>query len=123
MKEKFKNLLKKHKLSRNSYYQSSPYKQEVGQCSKGELALLENWSHHVAKGWYGISLGQPTPDSWFRFLDAFLRLVRDYNPNFEIHQIKMKFGGLRCYLGNINEETRELVSQVEEIMYDDELIY
>lgn len=123
MKEKFQKLLKKHKISRDSYYKSNPYEGTIHKNTQAEITLLENFAHRVGKGWYGISLSQPTPNSWFLFMTDFLRLIEKNNPDFEIQQIKIKFGGIRIYLSKISKETQKLISIAENELFDKHLIY
>ena len=39
------------------------------------------------------------PHVWRRILDEFLNWIEKQRPDFEIHQVKMKFYQLRLYLG------------------------
>ena len=116
-------LIKKHKLKRDKYYKKSPYGQQWGTISEDELKLLANWTPRVAPGWYGISIGNPCPISWFRVLDEFFIEVEKYNPEFQICQVKLKLGGLRIYLDKINKETQEAIYLLEGEMFDNNLIY
>ena len=116
-------LIKKNKLRRNSYYKQNPYLEIAKSISTEELALLEKWQCYTAKGHYGISLGNPTPKIWFKTLNSFLKQVKKHNPLFEIQQIKIKFGGIRIYLANINKETQESIQLLEAKLHDDHLIY
>jgi hypothetical protein len=70
-----------------------------GQCSYvSDLLLFWKWSYRVGKGWYGFNLGH-IPPVWTNMLDEFLCWLEIQCPDFEIHQIKMKLGGVRIYLG------------------------
>jgi hypothetical protein len=99
-----------------------------------ENALRAKWRQYIPQGWYGFSLGSPCPAAWYSIIDEFLDyLVGLQNAgkisNFEIHQIKMKFGGLRFYVGYgcEDEELREhiqlQIDKVEETLFDEKLIY
>lgn len=123
MKEKLQKLIAKFKLKPNSYYQSDPYTGNFPKISPPELQFLENWQCRTKKGWYGISIGQPAPDSWFLFLNEFLKLVEKDSPKFEILQIKMKFGGIRIYLDNVSENVNNSITEVEKLLCDKFLIY
>ena len=63
-----------------------------------DLWLFQKWAYRVGKGWYGFSLGN-IPHVWRRILDDFLNWIEKQEPDFEIHQVKMKVYQLRLYLG------------------------
>lgn len=123
MKQKVLKLLSKYSIKRDSYYNFNPYLEKEIVISKEEVKLCESWQHRVEKGWFGISIGSPAPESWFKFLNEFLRLVEQYNPDFKILQIKQKFGECRMYLRNISEETQDIIDIVCDELFDKNLIY
>lgn len=57
----------------------------------------EKWVSHVPEQWYGYALGG-CPTTWANVIDEFLEGLKQIDTNFEIHQIKQKFGGLRLYV-------------------------
>jgi hypothetical protein len=63
-----------------------------------DIALFYKWAYRVGQGWYGFSLGQ-IPRVWVDMIDEFLSWLETQRPDFEIHQIKIKFGMVRIYLG------------------------
>jgi hypothetical protein len=63
-----------------------------------DIYLFQKWAYRVGKGWYGFSLGD-IPRVWTDVLDDFLSWLETQCPDFEIHQIKMKIGGLKFYAG------------------------
>ena len=63
-----------------------------------DLWLFQKWAYRVGKGWYGFALGN-VPHVWRRILDEFLNWIEKQRPDFEIHQVKLKFYQLRLYLG------------------------
>ena len=108
-------------------------KYRVG-CDEKENALLLKWKPYIPNGWYGFSLGSPCPHLWYPIIDEFLEyLVKLQNDgkiaNFEIHQIKLKYGGLRFYVGYLCEDKlldkqiREEINQLGDCLYDEKLIY
>lgn len=123
MKEKINKLIQKFSLKENSYYTSSPYDGKFSSISASELQLLENWQYRAKKGWYGISIGQPAPDSWFLFLNEFFKLVEKNSPNFEILQVKIKFGSIVIYLENVSKEVHDSIDMIQKVMCDKFLIY
>ena len=105
-----------------------------GECVQAENKLLEKYRQYIPKGWYGFSLGSPVPLSWYKIIDDFLiYLVSLEQTNkiqdFEIHQIKLKFGGLRFYVSYKceDEELREFIElqidRLENSLFDEKLIY
>lgn len=123
MKQKVEKLLKKFSIKANSYYNYNPYLSTEVSIYKEEIKLCENWQHRVATGWYGISIGSPAPVSWFQFLNEFLRIVEQYNPDFKILQVALKYGRCKIYLDNISEETHDIIESVSNELFDKNLIY
>ena len=86
--------------------------------------MIEKWKYKFAKGWYGIDI----PEIWYDRVDKFLEYLLVECPNFEIHQIKVKFGGLRFYVQLNTNATKSLkinqeIQQLENELYDESLIY
>ncbi len=103
-------------------------------CHKLENNLLKKYKEYIPKGWYGFSLGSPIPLDWFKIIDEFLEYLLDLQKSdliskFEIHQIKLKFGGLRFYVSYScdDEEMREFIElqidKLERTLYDSKLVY
>ena len=65
---------------------------------ESDVMLFQKWAYRVGKGWYGFSLGN-IPHAWTCVLDEFLEWLERRQPDFEIHQVKMKFRSMRIYLG------------------------
>jgi len=63
-----------------------------------DVLMFSKWACRVGKGWYGFSLGD-VPRVWTDVLDQFLCWLEIQCPDFEIHQVKIKLGRLRFYLG------------------------
>lgn len=62
------------------------------------------------KGWYGCI----APDGWKNIVEDTDRMLARLDPDYEIHQIKEKFGTLRYYYGTSveDETTREIMDAV-----------
>ena len=121
---------KKYNLSENSYYTKSPYgKSETVEDleehnRKFYVPFRDKWRKHTAEGWYGPEgLGYPMPEIWYSALDEFLEEILKEFPDFQIHQIKIKFGGVRIYLAGISEKAREDCREMERVLFDKHLIY
>lgn len=102
---------------------------EVDSRWNSDVYLFQKWAYRVPKGWYGFALGK-VPFEWGKIIDAFLTEVEQIDPNFEILQVKVKFGGLRCYLklsDTLPPETKsrlqEETSELESWLYSKELVY
>ena len=86
-----------------------------------DVILFMKWAYRVGKGWYGFSLGH-IPPVWTDVLDDFLSWLETQCPDFEIHQIKKKFGSLRFYVctkTNLvipDEKIRAEISQLENLL-------
>jgi hypothetical protein len=68
-----------------------------------------NAKRRKTKGWYGCV----APDGWQWIVEDCDRLLARLDPEYEIHQIKEKFGTLRYYYGTVaDRETREVMDAV-----------
>ena len=92
------------------------------------IFLFQKWAYRVGKGWYGFSLDD-IPRVWVYMLNDFLVWVESQCPDFEIHQIKTKVGGLHFYIENhcenvgVNEVVRSEITKLEKLMFHENLIY
>lgn len=87
---------------------------EAGECFQEALEAprpersIEEWEGDVGKGWRPLIRG----------LDANLR---DLDPDYQIGQIKEKFGGLRYYIDAITDEQRNeayrLIHRAEDLSF------
>jgi hypothetical protein len=118
----------------NLYINAKVKKKYSKECREKEQALLTKWKDFIPKGWYGFSFGEPLHEDWFSIIDEFLDyLLKLQNEGkitgFEIHQIKLKFGGVRFYVSYKcdDEELREFISlqidRLESTLFDSKLIY
>ena len=128
---KAEELIEKYSLKPDSYYHVdfNPYLEEYRDsvmhiCNSKMNELQEKFKQRIPKGWYGFKgLGFPTPLEWFKVLEEFLNYVEQQCPDFEIYQIKIKFGGIRIYLGNISKEIQQEIFELTSAMVDAKLIY
>ncbi len=83
--------------------------------------MFSKWAYRVGKGWYGFSLGD-IPHVWTDVLDEFFGWLETQCPDFEIHQIKMKLGRLRFYVGTkadlliADERIRSKIFELENLL-------
>jgi hypothetical protein len=103
-------------------------------CRDKEKHLLEKYKSFIPKGWYGFGLGEPLHTDWYNiieeFLDYLISLQNEKKINgFEIHQIKLKFGGIRFCVSYKckDEEFKEFlwlqIKSLEDALFDSKLIY
>ena len=89
-----------------------------------DIFLFQKWAYRVGKGWYGFDLGD-IPRAWADVLDDFLVWVESQCPDFEIRQIKIKFGGLRFYIDTkspreaINTMVQSEIAQLQDLLKHD----
>ncbi len=119
----------------SNLYTDSKIKEKYSRgCREEEQRLLKKYSSYIPKGWYGFSFGEPLHLDWFKIIDEFLTYLIELEQlnriqDFEIHQIKLKFGGLRFYISYKceDEELREFIelqiSKLEDCLFDEKLIY
>jgi len=92
--------------------------------------LFQKWAYRIPRGWYGFSL-DGAPFVWAQIIDDFLEELEKDFPNFEIQQIKLKFGGLRCYvklnsndIGAAREEKAyKEIDKLENLLFSENLVY
>jgi hypothetical protein len=86
--------------------------------------LCEKYLKHIPKGWYGFAIGKPIVPEWMNIIDEVLELCIKNDPDFEIHQIKLKFGGIRFYChSSVIEDIFDIESHLEDNLYDKALVY
>lgn len=91
---------------------------------KSDGYFLKKYGKHVPRGWYGFDIGVPIVPEWMDILDEVLELCTKIDKDFEIHQIKLKFGGIRFYVrSEIIEDIFDVEIYLENLLYDKALIY
>lgn len=107
-------------LSKWKFTDSNPFNPDI--------YLFQKWSYKIGKGWYGFALGD-VPFIWAEIINEFLEYLLVTCPNFEINQIKLKFGGLRFYVelnqihGPTHDQVEAEIEELEEWLFHKELIY
>lgn len=114
---------------KEKYGEISYEKEHVAKQLHPDVLLLQQWAYRVPKGWYGFALSGDVPLKWAQIINEYLKSVETRCPNFEIHQIKLKFGGLRMHL-NLNSDdektVQEIKSEIGELqrwLYNKSLVY
>ena len=89
-----------------------------------DYELSKKYIDNIPNGWYGFSLGRPIPKEWVDILNETLTLCIENDPELEIHQIKIKFGGIRFYVeSNVIEDIFDIENYLENLLRDKALIY
>jgi len=106
------------------FYEEENCEKEFCSSEITDSTLFEKYRKYIPKGWYGFSIGEPTPPNWFKCIDEILEMLTKEDPELEIHQIKMKYGGIRFYVDSKNiENFSEICNVMESSMYDKKLRY
>ena len=114
-------------------YQPSLDKIDYKKINNGNLNpdvyLFQKWHEKIAPKWYGFSLSNDVPFIWATIIDEFLIWLEKECPNFEIHQIKLKWGGLRFYVSVENVTKKQFtnihdeISKLEDWLQNPALVY
>jgi hypothetical protein len=107
-----------------------PYKDDLKDIDKlvgsYDNFLIEKWEKRIPPGWYGF---EGINELWGKIIDEFLTELEKIAPNFEINQIKLKWGGLRFYVetnvkeGELDQEINKEISELEDALFHKKLIY
>ena len=86
--------------------------------------LNKKYSKHIPRGWYGFDVGTPIVPDWMKIIDEITELCVEIDPNFEIHQVKLKYGRI-CYYAtsSIIEDVFDIDFLLNDYLYDAALVY
>jgi hypothetical protein len=100
---------------------------EFGKDFKSEIDdndLNTKYRKHIPKGWYGFDVGTPIVPQWMEIIDKIVEGCTAFDPDFEIHQIKLKFGYICFYCGsNVIDDLHEVEYLMANKLQDRALIY
>lgn len=86
--------------------------------------FIEKYKSNIPKGWYGFSIGLPVNPVWIDIIDEILQLCIEKDPNIEIKQVKMKFGGIDFHVSSeVITDMWEVFKLVSTKLRDKALIY
>ena len=107
------------------YLDANPKEMKQFIPKKDVAYFIKKYQQHIPKGWYGFDgIGAPTIPEWNLILDEILEVLIAADPDFEIYQIKIKFGGICFYVEtNIIEDIDEIEMLIMNKMHDKNLIY
>ena len=91
---------------------------------KDDGYFIHKYSAHIPRGWYGFSIGTPIVPEWNEIIDMILEICIANDPDFEIHQIKLKWGCMYFSVdSDVIEDTSEIDVLIMQTLYDKALIY
>jgi hypothetical protein len=91
---------------------------------KDDGYFLKKYCDYIPKGWYGFSMGNPIIPEWMEIIDEILELCTQHDIDFEIHQIKLKFGAFCFYVySNQIEDIHDVELLIMNNLFDKALIY
>jgi len=91
---------------------------------KNDGYLLRRYRDHIPRGWYGFDIGEPIVPVWSTIIEKIVDACLEADPNFEIHQIKIKFGYMCFYCGSdVIEDLHEVECLIAHKLQDRALVY
>ena len=91
---------------------------------KTDRYFIEKYRKHIPRGWYGFSLGNPIVPVWCDIIDKILELCVTNDPDFEIHQVKIKFGTVHFNVhSDIIEDCHDVDKLIMSTLFERALIY
>lgn len=91
---------------------------------KDDMFLINKYRKHISPGHYGFSIGTPTNPKWNELIDEVLEFCVSKDPNFQIMQIKIKFGFMCFYVeSEVIEDYRNIEILICKTLTDTALIY
>ncbi len=113
---RFKNIYK--------YIEANPDEKSKFIHPKNDKYFNEKYKNNITKGYYGFATNSYMPKCWTEIIDDLIELFITNDPNFEIHQIKVKFGGIRFYVNSkVIEDLHEINIFISEKFYSPYLMY
>lgn len=92
--------------------------------NKDDFYFLKKYEQCISKGCYGFSLGYPIIPEWCDIIDEILELCIKTDPDFEINQIKIKFGSVCFYTSSdIISDLNDIEVYIVKNLKDKALIY
>lgn len=86
--------------------------------------LNEKYRKHIPRGWYGFDVGTPIVPDWMKIIHEITELCVSIDPNFEIHQVKLKWGRIDYYASSsVIEDVFDIDYILNEKLYDKALVY
>jgi hypothetical protein len=107
-----------------SFLRAYPDLKKDYEAEKDDIFLFKKYHNNIPVGWYGFDIGNPIIPAWMDILDEIVDLCVKSDPDFEIHQIKLKYGGIRFYVETkIIEDIDDVEHLIMNKLFDNALIY
>lgn len=107
-----------------AYLSNNPIESDRFESKKNDEYFIRKYEDYIPKGWYGFDIGNPIIPEWLEIIDEVLELCTQIDPNFEIHQIKLKYGAICFYVYSTNiEDIHDVDLLIMNKLYDKALIY
>lgn len=107
-----------------SFLNAYPEFRKDFESEKDDGYFINKYRTHISKGHYGFSLGSPIIPEWCEIIDKVLELCIVEDPDFEIQQVKIKFGTVHFNVySNIIEDTHDVDRLIMSTLFDRALIY
>lgn len=92
--------------------------------NKDDMFLIKKYHNNISQGHYGFSIGTPTNPKWNEVIDEILEFCISKDPNFQIMQVKVKFGFMCFYVeSKIIEDTHDIEVLIMKTLSDKAIIY
>ena len=128
----YTEIVNKFQLKQNSYFsddfhitRNDAARQLIfKQSTELEAKFFVKYDRFIPVGWYGFEL-IGAPEVWFDVIGELLDAVLQDKAegDIQILQIKIKFGGIRIYIGGLNDDELDLVEKLTPLLFDERLIY
>lgn len=92
------------------------------------IQLFMQFSYRIPRGWYGFDL-EGVPFIWSSIIRDFLNEVEKDCPNYEIHQIKLKYGMAKIHIQLNTKDNKKIefinkqISELQKVLFSKDLIY
>jgi hypothetical protein len=91
---------------------------------KDDFYLIKKYSKHIPRGNYGFSIGKPIIPTWNEIIEKVLDLCISVDPDFEIYQVKIKFGAMHFNVhSEVIEDCLKIDILIMNTLRDNALIY
>ena len=91
---------------------------------KNDMFLIKKYCNNISQGHYGFSIGEPTNPKWNEAIDEILEFCISKDPNFQIMQIKVKFGFMCFYVkSDVIKDIHNIEVLIMKTLSDKAIIY
>jgi hypothetical protein len=106
------------------FLRKNPTEAKKYQTKKNDGYFIKKYCDYIPKGWYGFDVGTPIIPEWMDIIDEILEICTENDQDFEIHQIKLKYGAICFYVYSKDiEDIHDVELLIMNKLYDKTLIY